>query len=238
MGAYFIFKEIFMKMLRYFSPLEWGLWLASVLLILISFFAFHSSSLLNLTASLLGVTALIFTAKGNPLGPGLMIIFFLLYGLISYRSSYYGELLTYIGMCLPMAVLSLISWLRHPYQGRTSEVQIGSLRRAEAPFLVLGTLLVTFLFYFILKALHTPHLFPATVSVATSFVAAYLTFRRSPGYAVAYAANDIVLILLWVLAALEDPVYFSVVICFSAFFLNDMYCFFHWQQLRRQQAGA
>jgi hypothetical protein len=36
--------------------------------------------------------------------------------------------------------------------------------------------------------------------------------RRSPYFALAYAANDVVLIVLWTLAAVEDISYLSVII--------------------------
>ena len=50
-----------------FSRLDLALWGASVLLILLSFFLFSASGPLTLTASLLGVTSLIYCAKGIPL---------------------------------------------------------------------------------------------------------------------------------------------------------------------------
>ena len=68
------------------------------------------------------------------------------------------------------------------------------------------TAAVTAGFYFILRALGTANLLPSTVSVTTSFLAVYLTFHRSPLYALGYAANDVVLIVLWLLAARADRV--------------------------------
>ena len=68
-------------------------------------------------------------------------------------------------------------------------------------------LVVTVLFYFILKALNTANLFFSTLSITTSFVASYLTFLRSPYYAIGYSANDVVLIILWILASVEDISY-------------------------------
>ena len=65
----------------------------------------------------------------------------------------------------------------------------------------------------------------------------YLTFRRSPYFALAYAANDVVLIVLWVLATLEDISYISVVVCFVLFFFNDLYGFWNWNRMRRAQAA-
>ena len=83
--------------------------------------------------------------------------------------------------------------------------------RRIALFLCAITEAVTLIFYFVLAAFHTKNIQPSTISVTTSFLAVYLTFRRSPFYAVGYAANDIVRIVLWALAAAETPAYFSVV---------------------------
>ena len=63
----------------------------------------------------------------------------------------------------------------------------------------------------------------------------YLTFRRSPYFALAYAMNDLVLIVLWALASIEDKSYFSVVICFVVFFVNDMYGFISWRRMAKRQ---
>ena len=83
------------KLKNYFSKSEIALWISSVMLIIISFCVFDRTNYLPLCASLIGVTSLIFNAKGNPFGQLLMIVFSLLYGIISYSFSYYGEMITY-----------------------------------------------------------------------------------------------------------------------------------------------
>lgn len=85
----------------------------------------------TLAASLIGVTSLIFNAKGNPFGQFLMVIFSLLYGIISFTFSYYGEMLTYLGMTMPMAIFALISWLKNPHNGNKAEVKVNSLGKNE-----------------------------------------------------------------------------------------------------------
>ena len=95
---------------------------------------------------------------------------------------------------------------------------------------------VTVLFYFILRYFHTANLIPSTLSVTTSFIAVYLTFRRIPFFAVAYAANDILLIVLWTLASIEDIHYISVLICFVVFLVNDIYGFISWQRMKKRQS--
>ncbi len=223
------------KLLTYFSKGEWGLWLSSTGLILLSFFIFDRTGYLTLAASLIGATSLIFAAKGNPFGQFFMIIFSLLYGIISLTFSYYGEMITYLGMTMPMAFFSLVSWLKNPYNGKKSEVKVNRIHRKEVLFMCLLTAFVTVLFYFILDAFDTANMLPSTLSVTTSFLAVYLTFRRSPFYAVAYAANDIILIILWILATLEDISYLSVTVCFVMFLFNDLYGFVSWRKMEKRQ---
>lgn len=225
-------------MLNYFSKSEITLWCSSVLLIIISFCIFDGESYLTLLASLIGVTSLIFNAKGNPWGQFLMVIFSLLYGFISFTFSYYGEMITYLGMTMPMAIFALVSWLKNPYNGNKSEVKVNMITKKEILFMYMGTFVVTILFYFILAYFHTANIVLSTVSVSTSFLAVYLTFRRSPYFALAYAANDIVLIFLWTSASLYDIRYISVVVCFVAFFVNDIYGYISWQKMKiRQEIG-
>ncbi|MDE6724734.1 MAG: nicotinamide riboside transporter PnuC [Ruminiclostridium sp.] len=222
----------------YFTKIEKILWCSSVVLIVISFFVFGGGNLLTLAASLIGVTSLIFGAKGNPLGQLLIIVFSILYGIISFSSSYYGEMITYLGMTAPMAVFALISWLKNPYNGNKSEVEIRRLKKKEIPVIVLLTTAVTVIFYFLLKAFGTSNLLPSTISVTTSFAAVYLSLKRSAFFATAYAANDIVLIILWILAAIKDISYLSVVICFFVFLVNDIYGFINWLKMRKRQENS
>ena len=223
--------------INYFSKAEIMLWAGSAGLIVVSFCIFDRASFLTLAASLIGVTSLIFNAKGNPIGQFLMVIFSLLYGIISYTFAYYGEMLTYLGMTMPMAIFSLISWLKNPYNGNKSEVKVNRISKKETIFMWLITIAVTILFYFILRGFNTANIVPSTISVTTSFVAVYLTFRRSPYYAIGYAANDIVLIVLWVLAMSENISYLSVVVCFIAFLANDIYGFINWRKIEKRQAA-
>ncbi len=147
-----------LKKLNYFSKGELCLWGLSLFFIVISFILFDRTNYLTLVSSLLGVTSLIYSAKGNPTGPLLMIVFSVLYGVISFTFSYYGEMITYLGMTLPMSVIALI-----------------------------------------------------------------------------YALNDIVLIVLWVLASLKDISYISVTVCFAAFLINDLYGFINWNKMYKCQ---
>lgn len=223
------------KILNYFSRGEIIIWFAEVILIVTFFCIFDRKDFLNLISSLIGITALIFCAKGNPIGQALVIVFSALYGIISFGFAYYGEMITYLGMTAPMALISLISWVRHPNGENRSEVKIRSLNKLDIIIMIPATIAVTVIFYFILRAFGTANLLTSTVSVTTSFAAAYLAFKRSPYYAVAYILNDIILIVLWSMAAAENISYISVIACFAAFLINDVYTFINWKKMQKKQ---
>lgn len=220
---------------RNLSKFEWSLWIASLIVVSSTFFLAGDFNILTLIASLIGVTALIFIAKGDLTGQVLTVVFSLFYAVISLQFRYYGEMITYLGMTAPIAILSVISWLKHPYRG-AAEVKVHYLTRKQTLLMIILTIVVTFGFYFILAAFHTANLMISTISIATSFSASYLMLFRSPAYALAYAANDVVLITLWILATIDSLSYLPMVICFLMFFINDVYGFINWMKIRKKQA--
>ncbi len=231
------FLEVIMKPKNPFRDLtgfELTLWLLGILASAISFAASGFEDPLTAIASLIGVTALIFIAKGYVIGQILTVAFALFYGFISFYLKYYGEMITYLGMTAPIAIFTVIEWIRHPYKG-TKEVEIVRLTKKRTVFMIVSTVAVTIAFYFILGALENASLIVSTVSVTTSFLASYLTFCRSPYYALAYAANDIVLIILWIIAAASDVSYLPMVMCFVLFLANDIYGFINWKRMQKRQ---
>ena len=222
---------------NYFSPFEITLWSASIVIILISFILGSEKDYLTLIASLIGATFLILNAKGNVWGQVLTVIFSILYGIISYSNAYYGEMITYLGMTAPIALASVISWIKNPAEEGKNEVKVNDLSIGEYIFLLFLGLIITVIFYHILKCFNTGELLISTISVFTSFVASYLTLRRSEYYALAYAANDVVLIILWLIAMQNNKGYISVVICFVVFLINDLYGYYSWLRMKKVQAN-
>lgn len=213
------------------------LWAAALAVVLVSGIIGRGSAV-AVTAPLIGVTALVFLAKGDVLGQLLTVIFAIFYAVVSYTQRYYGEMITYVGMTAPMAAMAVISWLRHPFKDGEPQVRVARLTPVMRALIVPLTVAVTSAFYFILRALGNASLAVSTVSVATSFLASYLTFCRSSYYALAYAANDIVLITLWIIASRDDISYLSMVACFLMFLICDLYGFISWRRMEASQREA
>ena len=208
---------------------EWALWLGSLSAVIISNILSGNVDLLTLAATCIGVTALIFAAKGNVWSQVLMTAFCILYAAISWRFHYWGEMLTYLGMSMPMSIWSIITWAKNSSVTGDS-VAIQKLTPKHIAGLTIFCVITTIIFYFILRRLNTPNIVFSTISITTSFLASALTLLRSAYYALGYASNDIVLIVLWILASFKNPAYIPVAFNFLIFFINDLYGFISWKK--------
>lgn len=223
-------KNPFAKLTKF----ELGLWIFSLVAVSICFIAMPQKNWLTLIGSLIGVTSLIFCAKGMIIGPILTVVFSIFYGIISYFFRYYGEMITYLLMTTPMAIASIISWLKNPYH-QSNRVKVGRVTPSSITLVVILTAAVTVAFYFILRALDTTNLIISTISVTTSFLACSFVLLRSPYYALAYALNDVVLIIMWIAASVVTSSYVPMVACFAVFLINDVYGFINWQKMKKEQ---
>ncbi len=222
---------------RTLNKFEWVLWLVSMLLVTVFFFMLKDRNYVTLSASLVGVTALIFVAKGDPFGQVFTVVFAFLYAVVSWETRYYGEMITYLGMTAPAALAATVAWFRNPAEEGKNEVKVARLDGKQWLFLVVSNMVVTTVFYFILRELGTANLLVSTLSVTTSFLASMLTYMRSPYYGLGYAANDIVLIVMWIMMTVRDLSYSPMILCFVVFLFNDCYGFINWRKMQRRQKG-
>lgn len=178
---------------------------------------------------------MIFIAKGDVWGQIFTVVFSILYAITSYRFSYFGEMITYLGMTMPIAALSIITWLKNPFEKGKNEVKVHKLTKFEFFLMIVLSIVVTIAFYYVLLYFKTANLIVSTISITTSFLASFLMLYRNPYYALAYAANDIVLIVLWIMASLENIEFLPMIACFLMFFVNDVYGYVSWKKREKRQ---
>lgn len=211
-----------------FTKFEWGLWIGSLIAVTAAHFAVSGRDYLSLAVSLVGVTSLIFAARGDALAPVLFIIFSVMYAVDSYLFGYYGEMIIYLGMQLPVSALSLITWLKNPNPDKPEQVKTGKPTVKKILLMLALDVCVSVPFFFLIRFLGTQNLVVSTISVVTSFAALFLMALRIPHYALVFILNDIVMIVLWSLALTRDLGYLPLVVCFCIFMLNDTYTFICW----------
>lgn len=229
-----------MKKVKFTNPFkslkarDYVIWSVSAIINTVAFGLTGWKDPLTFISAIFGVTALIFNAKGHVNGQIISVVFAIFYSIVAYFFRYYSELITYAFMTAPIAILTIIAWLKNPY-GDSGQVSVATLTKKKIALMCVLTAIVTVSFFFILRALDTPNLAVSTLSIATSFIACYLMLIRSPWFAIAFSANDIVLIVLWTLATVKDIAYLPMVTCFSTFLINDVYSFICWCKMKKSQ---
>jgi nicotinamide mononucleotide transporter PnuC len=138
------------QLFRNFTIFEWVLWAVSVITVALSFVLSPSKDWWSLFASVIGVTAILFCAKGHVLGQMLVVVFAVLYGVISYFQRYYGEMITYLCMSAPIALISVVTWMKNPY-GDSAEVKVSRMNKRQTLIMMALGIVVTVAFYFILQ---------------------------------------------------------------------------------------
>lgn len=211
---------------------ELTIWVVSVTSIVLSGMLIGmligNADLMLIITSCIGVSGLIWVAKRKGMGRVLVVAFSVLYAIISIKNKYYGEMITYLFMTVPIALVTIKVWLNN--MGEENTVEVKEETKKQILLIFLCSLVVTYLMYYVLVYFDTSSIVLSTISITTSFLAATLMLVRSKYYAVAYAMNDVVLIGLWIIASMSNIENISMVVCFVIFLINDIYGFISWSK--------
>ena len=211
----------------------------SLTTITVCFIVGADKNVMSLITSIIGVVVVLMTAKGLVLAPFVNIGYNVLYSIIAIAQHYYGEAIIYIALMIPINVVTIITWLKNRNKADSNVVAVNKIHGMEYLYLAIATAVATVGFYFILQALHTSELIISTVSLISSAVASYLMLRRCKYYALAFIANDVVLITMWSLVVKNSGIaYLPTVVCFCVFLINDIYGFVHWMLEEKKQKNV
>ncbi|MBP5694973.1 MAG: nicotinamide mononucleotide transporter [Bacilli bacterium] len=189
---------------------------------------------INLIGAQIGIVSIFFLAKASLLGISLSFVFSLFYAITSLNYKYYGEAIIYFAFMIPLGITSAIIWIINRFK-KTAEVTIVKTKKIDFVIGPIASVILTFGLFWLLRYLGTQNIITSTISLFTSFLALYFQLRRSRFTEIFFAANDIVLITLWILATIDDISYLPIVICFVFLLVNDLYGFFNWSKIQKEQ---
>lgn len=224
------------KVLKNWNIFETLFLIISLIILILCFILSQDKNIFSLIASILGIITVLCGAKGLVVAPMINIIYNIIYIALSISQRYYGEVLIYIFLMIPLNIITIISWLKNKSKENKDIVKVNILSKKEYFYIITITILITIGFYFLLKALNTNELLVSTISLTDTLLASYLMLRRSSNYAIAYIVNDIVLITLWGLSIKNSgTTYLPIVISFIIFLFNDIYGLINWKKMEKNQ---
>ena len=222
------------KLFKNWSILELLLLILSPIVVILMAIIFKSDILTTIT-SIVGIMCALCLAKGLVIGQVLGILIVVLYSIVSFKNAYYGEMIIYLFIMLPMYVWGIFEWLKHKSK-ETESVEVNSIKLKEWIIVGFCSVVVFIVFYFILKTLNTSQLFVSTLSVIDNIFAVYLLARRSKYGFVSYIVNDLLLMILWGVPVFAGnllllPMFFNPVVNF----INDTYGVINWTKIQKAQ---
>lgn len=222
------------KFFQDWTKLERILLFGSVILVSLVGVIFKSD-LLTTICSIVGIVTALLLAKGKNLGQIFGLLIVALYSIVSFKNGFYGEVIIYLFIMLPMYIIGIVSWIRHQSK-ETNTVEVNEIKKKEWIIVSFVSVVVFIGIYFLLKLFNTKELFISSLSVIDSLFAIYLGVRRSKYSFHFYVLNDLILILLWGIPVISGellliPMVFNPIINL----INDLYGIYNWRKLENIQ---
>ena len=194
------------------------------------------AELLTTSCSLVGIITGLLLAKGKNLGQLFGLLISILYSILSFKNRFYGEVIIYSFLMLPMYIMGIISWCRH-HNKETNTVEVNKIDGKEWILVTVVSVFATIGIYVLLKSFNTNELIVSTISVLTSLCALYFQVRRSRASFYFYILNDVVLMLLWGIPVIFEKNLLILPIFFEPVFnlINDIYGVYNWIKLEKKQ---
>ena len=223
-----------MKLFKDWTNFEKILLFGSIIIVSIVGVCFKSD-LLTISCSIVGIITALLLAKGKNLGQVFGLLITVLYSIVSFKNKYYGEVLIYTLLMLPMYIIGIITWIKHKNK-KTNSVEINSIKRKEWIIVSIIFILVFIGIYYLLKTFNTSELLVSTISVLASLFAIYLQVRRSKYSFSFYLINDVVLMFLWGIPVIHGSyILIPMLLNPTINFINDAYGFYNWKKTEKIQ---
>ena len=218
-----------MKLFKDWTKFELILLLGGMIALVVSGILCNST-LLTIICSITGIMCALTQAKGKVISQFIGLILVVIYSIISYQNKYYGEVLIYIFIMLPLFISGIISWLKN-INNDTNIVKENELSKREWIILTSISLVLFIGLYYLLKYFNTKELFISTLSMVTSLFATYLVARRSKYGFLFYIGNDIILFILWGLPVIQGNLLLIPMLINPLInLINDTYGWISWNR--------
>ncbi len=184
--------------------------------------------LLTTLVAFLGFFSALNQAKGKVVGQFTGVILALLYSIVSFRNRYFGEVIVYLVVILPLYIFGIFSWLKNKDKN-TEKVKQNVIGKNEWILILVSCVILFIGLYQLLKYFDTSQLFVSTLSMIINITATYLLVRRSKYSFILYIFNALILLVLWGIPVVEGD-YLLIPMVFDAILLliNDVYGFKSW----------
>jgi len=224
------------KFLKHWNWKEISILCLGLISVVLAFVFGNERSVLAFITSIFSIVSTIFIAKGFVYAPAIDMIPSILYCFICFQEKFYGEIIVYLGVIVPMGIATIIKWFANRDDKYKEFVKINKMSKKEYIIVVIVSIISLFCVYGLLYVLNTSQIIFNTFTLVLVAIAGYLTFRRSPYYSIAYILYDLVCLVMWILTiSTMGSTYLPTIISCFIMLLGDIYGLYWWRVCEKKQ---
>lgn len=185
--------------------------------------------MLSIVVAFLGIFSALNQTKKMVFGQVTGVILAILYSYMSYMNRYYGEVIVYMLVILPLYIVGIYTWSKNK-DSKTEEVKQSEIYLKEWLVLLIINIILFIALYKMLKYFNTNQLIISTISMNLNLCATYLLVRRSKYCFIFYLINAFILLTLWGIPVINGNIKVLPMI-FDALLLiiNNIYGMIKWK---------
>ena len=185
-------------------------------------------------SALCGITYTFIAGKGNPICYLFGIVGSSFYCILSFNNALWGNLLLYALYYVPMQTIGYFQWMKNLREG-TSEIVKIKLPLKELSHLILVTIILVIVAYFILRYYKDAHPLLDSITTVLSLSGMYLTVRRSIEQWQCWMVVNFLSLLMWINVAINGAKVYSTVIMWVVYLFLAFYFYFDWKKDLQKQ---
>lgn len=194
---------------------------------------FHSEPLI-LILTILGMFGSVLNGRGNKLCYFFGLTSTVMYGIVSLKANFIGEVILHFAFLSPMYIYSIAKWFRPNNKKQAKNKQMFSLNAMQIIFLIIVGLIIVGVYGTILKfVIKSSFPFLNAVSTVVVLLAGYLGAKRVKEQWIAHILGNAVLIALWFLSG--DKGNYPILIQNALFVVCNVRGIIIWQKELRKQ---
>lgn len=219
--------ELIKKELKSWKLLEW-MWMIAANVIILGVSIYFHDTAIGLIASVTGTMCVILTGMGRMSNYIFGTINIILYSIVAYKATYYGDVMLNLFYYLPTNIIGWFMWKKH-INNENGEVEKQKLSLKME--IIIGILSITgILVYGYFLKNYTNDKLPYTDSMSTvlSIVAQILLLKRYMEQWIVWIVVDGVSIFMWVMAFFNGGESVATLLMWSVYFVNAVIMFIKW----------
>jgi len=181
-------------MFKSWNKYDYGYYLFCLMVLVISSTIYHSS-IISLTAAILGISAVMMNMKAQKICFVLYLIQCLVYSYIAYNERFYGEVVRNIIYSIPMYTWSIIQWMKNKEKIKSDQIYTIShcFNMALIIFIILGTIG----YGYVLTLLHSSLPYLNSLSTLVIIVSTFLATKMIKQQWFYWCFYCIIMFILW-----------------------------------------